>query len=84
MSLFEETSGTSGEDIYSNNSWRRSAWNKAWGIAWGFAWGFIQDTPFLDTDGSPADEIFEQNSGTSSDIFGTTSGSNPDPIYEEN
>jgi hypothetical protein len=84
MPIFEETSGTSPDDPYNLNSWRASSWGRSWRMAWRFAWGYVRDTPFLDTDGTQPEDVFETGSGAGPTLYSSTSGTSPDNPYEEN
>lgn len=84
MPIYEETSGTSPEPIYENNSFTNSSWGRSWGISWGFSWGFVLDTPFLDTSGTSPEAIFGTGTGSGPFLYNSTSGTSPEEIYEEN
>jgi hypothetical protein len=84
MPIYEETTGANPDDIYNLST---PSFYSTWGFSWGRSWGLSWDSfpiPFYSSTTNAPGNPFEENSGAGSTLFASTTGTNPDPIYEEN
>ena len=83
--MYEETSGTSPREIREDSATILTpSWGSSWGFSWGNSWGLLfYPSPYIDTTGNSSSAIYEVNSDELITLFGETSGTVPQQIYEE-